>query len=56
MTVLGNHDVHLLAVASGQGRLKASDTFGDVLTAPDRQPCSPGCGIVRCCTTMPHWG
>jgi bis(5'-nucleosyl)-tetraphosphatase (symmetrical) len=36
VTVLGNHDVHLLAVASGQGRLKASDTFGDVLTAPDR--------------------
>ena len=29
--------MHLLAVASGQGRLKASDTFGDVLTAPDRQ-------------------
>jgi bis(5'-nucleosyl)-tetraphosphatase (symmetrical) len=36
VTVLGNHDLHLLAVAYGRGRLKSKDTFTDVLTAPDR--------------------
>jgi len=36
-TVLGNHDLHLLAVAFGGGRkLRADDTLDDVLTAPDR--------------------
>ena len=35
-TVLGNHDLHLLAVASGQATRKNTDTFGDVLAAPDR--------------------
>ena len=34
--VLGNHDLHLLAVASGISRTKHRDTFADVLTAPDR--------------------
>lgn len=33
--VLGNHDLHLLAVASGAEALKRKDTFGDVLDAPD---------------------
>jgi bis(5'-nucleosyl)-tetraphosphatase (symmetrical) len=36
VAVLGNHDLHLLAVASGISRTKHRDTFGDVLTAPDR--------------------
>lgn len=36
VTVLGNHDVHLLTVAHGLSRLKATDTFMDVLAAPDR--------------------
>lgn len=36
VTVLGNHDLHLLTVAYGQGRLKPKDTFADVLAAPDR--------------------
>lgn len=36
ITVLGNHDLHLLAVASGQAPLKKHDTFNDVLSAPDR--------------------
>lgn len=36
-TVLGNHDLHLLAIAHGQGKLKRSDTVGDILQAPDRQ-------------------
>src|SRR5215470_13783150 len=34
-TVLGNHDLHLLTVAYGRGRLKPKDTFTDVLAAPD---------------------
>jgi bis(5'-nucleosyl)-tetraphosphatase (symmetrical) len=35
--LLGNHDLHLLAVASGGQRVQRSDTFGDVLGAPDRE-------------------
>lgn len=34
-TVLGNHDLHLLAVASGLP-VRKNDTFDDVLNAPDR--------------------
>jgi bis(5'-nucleosyl)-tetraphosphatase (symmetrical) len=35
--VLGNHDLHLLAVArAGNRRLKRGDTLEDVLSAPDR--------------------
>ena len=34
--VLGNHDLHLLAVAHGISRTKHRDTFADVLSAPDR--------------------
>ncbi len=34
--VLGNHDLHLLDVASGSRPLKPGDSFGDVLEAPDR--------------------
>lgn len=33
--VLGNHDLHLLAVAAGVRKHGRSDTFGDVLDAPD---------------------
>lgn len=36
VAVLGNHDLHLLAVAQGVSKPKHRDTFGDVLTAPDR--------------------
>ncbi|NJD08510.1 MAG: symmetrical bis(5'-nucleosyl)-tetraphosphatase [Methylococcaceae bacterium] len=36
VTVLGNHDLHLLAVARGVSRTKKRDTFGDILAAPDR--------------------
>ena len=32
---LGNHDLHLLAVAFGGQRAKDKDTFNDVLSAPD---------------------
>jgi bis(5'-nucleosyl)-tetraphosphatase (symmetrical) len=34
--VLGNHDLHLLAVAAGTGRLKRMDTLGGILQADDR--------------------
>ena len=33
--VLGNHDLHLLAVAAGAVKQGRSDTLNDVLTAPD---------------------
>jgi bis(5'-nucleosyl)-tetraphosphatase (symmetrical) len=33
--LLGNHDLHLLAVAHGVRPLHKGDTFGDVLAAPD---------------------
>jgi bis(5'-nucleosyl)-tetraphosphatase (symmetrical) len=34
--LLGNHDLHLLAVAQGVRKAHASDTFDDILAAPDR--------------------
>jgi bis(5'-nucleosyl)-tetraphosphatase (symmetrical) len=34
--VLGNHDLHLLAVALTGAKLRKNDTLGDILTAPDR--------------------
>jgi bis(5'-nucleosyl)-tetraphosphatase (symmetrical) len=34
--LLGNHDLHLLAVAHGARALQRGDTFADVLDAPDR--------------------
>lgn len=36
-TVLGNHDLHFIAVAMGEKRLRKNDTFIDILDAPDRQ-------------------
>src|SRR5271156_5204179 len=33
---LGNHDLHLLAVAYGCGRMRGDDTLADILSAPDR--------------------
>lgn len=36
VAVLGNHDVHLLAVAEGLAELRTRDTVQDVLDAPDR--------------------
>lgn len=37
VSVLGNHDLHLLAVAAGQCPPRRQDTFHDVLEAPDSQ-------------------
>jgi len=36
-TVLGNHDLHLLAVAAGVRKLSRTDTFADVLKAKDSE-------------------
>jgi bis(5'-nucleosyl)-tetraphosphatase (symmetrical) len=36
-TILGNHDLHLLAVARGSARLNRKDTLDDILAAPDRE-------------------
>ena len=36
VTVLGNHDLHLLAVAHNIERLKKNDTLKEILEAPDR--------------------
>lgn len=35
--VLGNHDLHLLAVACGARAARADDTLDDILAAPDRE-------------------
>lgn len=37
ITVLGNHDLHLLAVAAKVKPLRPKDTLGPILTAPDRE-------------------
>lgn len=36
ITVLGNHDLHLLAVAEGVKKLHRGDTLDEILDAPDR--------------------
>src|SRR4030065_1933586 len=51
LTVLGNHDLHLLAVASGQAPKKKHDTFDDVLSAPDREELL---GWLRSCPLLHH--
>lgn len=37
ITVLGNHDLHLLCVAAGHARVHRSDTLDPILAAPDRE-------------------
>ena len=36
VTVLGNHDLHLLSIANGYGELRTDDTLDEILQAPDR--------------------
>jgi bis(5'-nucleosyl)-tetraphosphatase (symmetrical) len=38
VTVLGNHDLHLLTVAAGHARPHRQDTIAPILAAPDRDP------------------
>lgn len=35
--VLGNHDLHLLAVACGASQVRSGDTLDEILAAPDRK-------------------
>lgn len=37
ISVLGNHDLHLLAVANGISSSRANDTLAEILAAPDRE-------------------
>jgi len=37
VTVLGNHDLFLLAIAAGHGRFHNGDTMQEILEAPDRE-------------------
>ncbi len=37
LTVLGNHDLHLLAAACNPARIKRKDTLNAILDAPDRE-------------------
>ena len=37
ISILGNHDLHLLAVAAGIRPVKKKDTLGTILNAPDRE-------------------
>jgi bis(5'-nucleosyl)-tetraphosphatase (symmetrical) len=37
LTVLGNHDLHLLALAAGVDKKKQRDSLDDILSAPDRE-------------------
>jgi bis(5'-nucleosyl)-tetraphosphatase (symmetrical) len=36
LSVLGNHDLHLLALAQGSVKAREDDTLGEVIAAPDR--------------------
>jgi bis(5'-nucleosyl)-tetraphosphatase (symmetrical) len=38
IVTLGNHDLHLLAIAMGAAKPKSSDTLDPILKAPDRDP------------------
>lgn len=37
ITVLGNHDLHLIMLAEGKSRLRADDTLAPILAASDRE-------------------
>jgi bis(5'-nucleosyl)-tetraphosphatase (symmetrical) len=37
ITVLGNHDLHLLAIAAGVRKASPADTLDEILTAPDAE-------------------
>ncbi|CAN5376934.1 symmetrical bis(5'-nucleosyl)-tetraphosphatase [soil metagenome] len=45
VVVLGNHDLHLLAIINGKERFKTTDTINDILTATD---------VVELCQWLRH--
>lgn len=49
VSVLGNHDLHLLAVAAGVDKLKRNDTFDAILHAADREELLHW---LRCCPLL----
>jgi bis(5'-nucleosyl)-tetraphosphatase (symmetrical) len=66
VTVLGNHDLHLLCVGEGVERTRRRDTLDDVLAAPDRAEllawirhrplfhAAEGCALVHA-GLVPEW-
>ena len=66
VTVLGNHDLHLLCVAHGAEKRRKRDTIDDVLDAPDREELlewirqrplmhvADGCALVHA-GLLPEW-
>ncbi|MSQ21091.1 MAG: symmetrical bis(5'-nucleosyl)-tetraphosphatase [Betaproteobacteria bacterium] len=66
IVVLGNHDLHLISLGFGSGRIRADDTLGEVLNACDRdelidwlRTCNmlhaTGRHIVVHAGLLPHW-
>lgn len=51
ITVLGNHDLHLLAAATHAEKLKPRDTLDGILNAPDRDELL---GWLRCLPLLHH--
>lgn len=51
LSVLGNHDLTLLAVAAGCRQARRKDTFQDILQAPDRDPLLDW---LRACPVLHH--
>jgi bis(5'-nucleosyl)-tetraphosphatase (symmetrical) len=55
VTVLGNHDLHLLAVAEGAAELHRSDILDEVLDAPDRDELLAWLRAQRLLYTEGNW-
>lgn len=54
-SLLGNHDLHLLAVADGAQRVKRQDTLDDILCAPDREALLAWLRSQRMAATEEGW-
>ncbi|BFO08222.1 hypothetical protein GGER_07320 [Serratia rubidaea] len=50
--VLGNHDLHLLAVYAGISRNKPKDRITPCWKHRTRMSWSTGCAVSRCCRSM----
>lgn len=53
--LLGNHDLHLLAVAAGARKAHRSDTLGEILAAPDREALLHWLRRQRMACQAPGW-